>query len=120
LEEPKDCPKPSAKLEISSQSASWAGENGKPVGQFEACLTAPADTPVTITLHNEKMKGVAFQEECNLSVYADPEATDEIVKGKIIPAGKTTTVEVPPLSTGLYLFKCDLHPNSMKGVLVVE
>lgn len=120
LEEPKDCPKPTSDLELTNYAFSWANEKGKPVEQFERCLAAPAGEPFTIAFENSKTKGVLRNLSHNVSVYADPESTQVIMKGEIIEPGKRTTYEVDALDAGLYLFKCDLHPNTMKGVLVVE
>jgi plastocyanin len=35
-------------------------------------------------------------------------------------AGDSFTYDVPSLEAGAYVFKCDIHPQNMTGVLVVE
>jgi hypothetical protein len=119
LERPKDCPKPRTDLDLANYSASWANEKGKPVEQFERCLAAPAGKPLTIAFENRKTKGTLNLHH-NVSVYADPASVEVIAKGKVIGPGKSATYEVDPLDEGLYLFKCDLHPNTMRGVLEVR
>jgi len=120
LEEPKDCPKPATDLELTNYGASWANEKGnRPVDQLERCLAAPSGKPLTIAFENGKMEGVISLAH-NVAIYADPSSTELIMKGKVIDPGKSKTYEVDALGGGLYLFKCDLHPNTMKGVLVVE
>jgi plastocyanin len=73
---PKGCPKPGA-----------------------TCLSAPADEPFAVTLHNDvHNEGLAPQNH-NFSVYA---------------------YHVPSLAAGVYVFKCAIHPETMTGVLVVK
>ncbi|TMK43887.1 MAG: hypothetical protein E6G66_14720 [Actinobacteria bacterium] len=38
----------------------------------------------------------------------------------IAQAGASVTYDVPGLPAGQYDFQCDIHPNSMKGVLTVH
>ena len=120
LEVPENCPKPTSELEIENHGASWAAENGKPVPVFERCLAAPADQAFTITLTNRKVKGVTSLEH-NVAIYPDSLGTEEVImRGEYVKPGKSLTYEVEPLTAGEYLFRCDLHVQNMKGVLVVE
>lgn len=55
----------------------------------------------------------------NLSVYTEEGGT-QIAVGNIINEGETDEVAVAALEPGEYFFVCDVHPNEMTGVLVVE
>lgn len=119
LEEPKDRPKRSSDLELTATSLAWHDDKGKLADQLEKCLVAPAEKPFTIALENRKVKGMLHFPH-NVSIYADPASVELILKGKLVGPGKRTIYEAEALEEALYLFKCDLHPNTMKGVLVVE
>jgi hypothetical protein len=120
---PKDCPKPNVDLEISAINDSWIGSDGKPAEPGEICLAAPADEAFTVTLHNDVHNDVhnegVFHPNHTFSVYADASGTDELFYGDLVYAGESFTYDVPALAAGAYVFKCDIHPQNMTGVLVV-
>jgi hypothetical protein len=116
---PKDCPKPDSKLEISAVNDSWIGSDGKPAEPVEVCLAAPADETFTVTLHNDVHNEGVVQPNHTFSVYADASGTDELFYGDLVYAGESFTYDVPSLAAGAYVFKCDIHPQNMTGVLVV-
>jgi hypothetical protein len=119
LEIPKECPQASTELELWTHAASWANENIKPYEAGEACLVVPADEPFTFTMHNPKSKGV-LNFEHNFSIYSDSLALDRIFNAPSVKKGKERTIDVAPIDAGTYLFRCDFHARSMKGILVVE
>jgi plastocyanin len=117
---PQNCPKPASKLEISAVNDSWIGPNGKPAKPGATCLIAPADEPFTVTLHNDIHSEGLFQVNHAFSVYTDSTGTDGLFNGDLVLAGDSFTYDVPSLGAGAYVFKCDIHPQNMTGVLVVE
>jgi hypothetical protein len=116
---PHDCAKPASKLEVSALNASWIGPNGKPAKPGALCLSTAADDPFTVTLHNDVHgEGITFNH--TFSIDPDPSATDELFYGDLVYPGESVTYQVPSLAAGVYVFKCDIHPQTMTGVLVVE
>lgn len=56
----------------------------------------------------------------NFAVYKDRSAKEKIVQGKVCVAPCENTVTVPPLPSGNYFFRCDVHPQQMTGTLEVK
>jgi plastocyanin len=81
----------------------------------ESTLTAPANTAVTIVFHNED-QGVQH----NLSVYQGEAAAQSVFKGELTTGATDTRYEFTTPGPGSYFFQCDVHPDTMKGTLVVE
>jgi plastocyanin len=79
-----------------------------------AQLTVPGGGQVTIRFTNSD-QGLPH----NFAVYEDQSATTEIYKGEAFPgpATRNQTFRAPP--PGRYFFRCDIHPTTMKGMLVV-
>ncbi len=77
-------------------------------------LTVPAGGQVTIRFTNSD-QGLPH----NFAVYEDQSATREIYKGETFPgpANRNETFKAPP--PGRYFFRCDIHPTTMRGTLVV-
>jgi hypothetical protein len=116
---PHDCPKPASKLEISAVNTSWIEPNRKPAKPGAICLATPADEPFTVTLHNDVHDEGLFHPNHTFSVYSDSSASDELFYGDLVYPGESFTYHVPSLEAGVYVFKCDIHPQTMTGVLVV-
>ena len=116
---PKDCPKPEYKIDISAINDSWIGSDGKPAEPGEICLAAPADEAFTVTLHNDVQGEGVFHPNHTFSVYADASGSDELFYGDLVYPGESFTYDVPSLAAGAYVFRCDIHPQNMTGVLVV-
>jgi plastocyanin len=78
-------------------------------------LTVPAGGQVTIRFTNSD-QGLPH----NFAVYEDQSATREIYKGETFPgpATRNETFKAPP--PGRYFFRCDIHPTTMRGTLVVS
>lgn len=100
-------------------NASWIEPNGKPAKPGAICLATPADKPFTVTLHNDVHDEGLFQPNHTFSVYPDSSASDELFYGDLVYPGESFTYHVPSLAAGAYVFKCDIHPQTMTGVLVV-
>jgi hypothetical protein len=116
---PEGCSPDGSALEISTVNASWADSHGHPFAPGEACLAAPAG-PFTVTLHND-VEGVGIgSPNHNFAVFTDSSASDALFTGELTYPGKSMTYHVPKLPAGTYLFHCDIHPQSMYGVLVVK
>ena len=77
-------------------------------------LTIGADTDVTITADNTD-EGVPH----NFSVYTDDSATDNLGMTEICNAPCVDTVTLN-LAAGDYFFRCEVHPSTMTGTLVVQ
>lgn len=78
------------------------------------CLAAHAGRPFRIVLENAD-DGVPH----NVGIYADPAGTDPLFTGDEVRGPGTLTYRVPALEAGTYLFRCDFHPQQMRGALVV-
>lgn len=120
---PDDCPSASTELEIWTHGPAWATEQGKTFEPYEACLVAPADEAFAVTMHHVKLKGGASEVgkiQHNFSVFADSLALKRVFYGDPVSPGKERTFELPSLPAGTYLFRCDIHPQFMKGILVAS
>jgi cupredoxin-like protein len=116
---PKGCKPEGAKLGISTENTVWIGPGGRREEPGKACLAAPAGQPFTVTLRNDVRKmGLPFSH--NFSVYTDVTVSQELFRGENVLPGQRKTYDLPSIEAGVYLFRCDLHPQYMSGVLVVE
>ncbi len=77
-------------------------------------LTVPAGGQVTVRFTNSD-QGIPH----NFAVYEDRSAAREIYRGETFPgpATRNETFRAPP--PGRYFFRCDVHPTTMTGTLVV-
>lgn len=116
---PKGCSPDGSALEISAINTSWADPHGHPLDPGAACLAVPGG-PFTLTLHNDVHAEGFGAPNHNFSVYTDSSATEAIFTGDIAYPGTSETYHVPKLPAGAYLFHCDIHPQTMTGVLVVR
>ncbi len=79
-------------------------------------IDVPAGSHITIHFEN-KDDSVPH----NLAVYTDSMASTTIFKGQIITGPATTTYTfTAPTTPGTYFFRCDIHPTTMTGQLVVQ
>jgi len=78
------------------------------------CLAAHAGRPFRIVLENADA-GVPH----NVGIYADAAGTEPLFTGDEVRGPGTATYRVPALEAGTYLFRCDFHPQQMRGALVV-
>jgi plastocyanin len=56
----------------------------------------------------------------NLSIYEDDSASKDLFIGSDVAAGSSVDYTIPPLDAGKYFFRCDYHPTSMIGDVLVE
>jgi plastocyanin len=81
----------------------------------QTSLTAQANARFQIQFDNEDE---AIQH--NVAIYSDQAATNNLFRGTIVTGPIQTTYDVPALPAGTYFFQCDVHPNVMKGTIVVH
>jgi plastocyanin len=106
-------------LEISTVNNTWADAHAHAYAPGEACLAAPHG-PFTVTLHNDlKGQGIGAPNH-NFAVFTDSTASEALFTGDLTYPGDSTTYHLPKLPAGTYLFHCDIHPQTMSGVLVVK
>jgi FtsP/CotA-like multicopper oxidase with cupredoxin domain len=79
------------------------------------CLAAPAGKAFTIAFTNNDA-GVPH----NVAIYSDEAATKTLFQGDLLTGPGTTTYQVPALPAGTYVFRCDVHPTTMKGTFIVK
>jgi plastocyanin len=79
------------------------------------CLAAPANRAFTVGLVNQD-SGVPH----NFSIYTDATATVALYTGVIFVGPATRRFAVKALRPGTYYFRCDVHPDTMTGVLIVR
>jgi plastocyanin len=72
----------------------------------------------TVTVHNDLGGGIGSPNH-NFSVYTDSSATQSVFTGDLVYPGQSVTYHVRKLPAGTYLFHCDIHPQTMVGVLSV-
>jgi hypothetical protein len=78
------------------------------------CLAAPAQDPFEILFSNQD-EAVPH----NVAIYTDSSATESLFVGDTFPGPDEQTYQVPPIETGDYFFRCDVHPTQMTGTFVV-
>lgn len=77
-------------------------------------LAFKAGEATTLTFNNEDSV------DHNVAIYEDDTATKDLFVGAIVGGGASADYEIPPLDKGEYFFRCDLHPTSMTGTVLVE
>lgn len=77
-------------------------------------IRLPANAPSQVILDNRD-DGIPH----NVSIYRDEAYTDPIVQEEPLPGPREVTYDVPPLEPGTYYFRCDVHPTTMLGIVVV-
>lgn len=80
-----------------------------------ATLEAVAGAETTVRLINDD-SGVPH----NISFYEDDSAEVAIAEGELFPGVATEELTFTAPAAGTYYFKCDVHPNTMTGELVVR
>ena len=78
------------------------------------CMAVPPDRAFTIEFANED-RGIPH----NVSIYDTSAGSEKaLFKGDLIDSG-TIVYNVPSIPAGTYLFRCDPHPEIMKGTFIV-
>jgi len=79
-------------------------------------ITVPAGSKVIVNFDNQD-SGIRH----NFAVYDSPSAQQVIFKGDLIAGpGKITYTFLAPTQPGTYFFRCDPHPQIMKGQFIVQ
>lgn len=77
------------------------------------CMAVPPDRAFTIEFTNDD-RGIPH----NVSIYDTSGGTEKtLFKGDLIDSG-TIVYNVPAIPAGTYLFRCDPHPEIMKGTFI--
>lgn len=77
-------------------------------------ITLPADEESAVTIDNQDST------LHNWSIYETEDAETDLYIGPDVAAGSSLEYTVPALKKGEYFFRCDYHPTSMTGTLIVE
>lgn len=56
----------------------------------------------------------------NFAIYTDDSASEEVAKTEIENGPVVQELEVDGLDAGEYFFRCDVHPTTMTGTLIVQ
>ncbi len=87
-------------------------------GFDKTCLAAPAGLTFTVTFKNLDT-GIPH----NFAIYSDSNATTWLggaeSAAKIVMGPGSVTYTIKGLPAGQYFFRCDIHPQTMKGVFIV-
>ncbi len=78
-------------------------------------ITLAANSAVTVTLDNQD-SGVLH----NFSIYKNSSATDKLFAGDFTTGPETKTYSFTSPPPGTYYFRCDVHPDTMHGTLIVK
>jgi plastocyanin len=78
-------------------------------------LNAPASQPFSIVFANDD-PGTLH----NVAIYSNSSASAVLFRGALVAGPKTVVYRVPSLPPGTYFFRCDAHPDLMKGTFVVK
>lgn len=76
-------------------------------------LSAPAGTPFRLRFANDEAV------PHNVAIYTDSSASRSLFVGPTFVGPATRSHAVPALDPGTYFFRCDVHPTTMTGSLVV-
>jgi cytochrome c oxidase subunit 2 len=80
------------------------------------CLAAPADKPFKIVFDDKDPPSNPH----NVAIFDGDDATaPNVFRGATI-GSQVINYDVPALDPGEYFFHCDVHPQAMKGKLVVQ
>ncbi len=77
-------------------------------------ITLAPNTETTVTLDNKDASVLH-----NFSIYTTTDATTTVFKGDLTTGPTTMKYTIPPLQPGTYYFRCDVHPDTMHGTLIV-
>jgi plastocyanin len=77
-------------------------------------IELPAETPSSIAFDNQDA-GVQH----NISIYQDDTSSEILFGGEVITGPASIEYAIDPLSAGEYFFRCDVHPTTMTGSVVV-
>jgi cupredoxin-like protein len=80
----------------------------------KGCLAAPANRPFAIVFTNEENL------PHDVDILASEDSSNPVFDGEIFSGEKTVTYQVPPLTAGTYVFRCDVHRAQMRGTLRVR
>ena len=95
--------------------ATTAQLTAKHIAFHPACLAAVAGKPFRLTLHNQE--AVVH----NLTIFGGADANSrQVFTGPFFRGPRVKTYQIPALSRGRHLFRCDAHPRLMQGQLIVR
>lgn len=78
----------------------------------KTCLAVRANQPFTISFENKDTVAHGF------TIAQSDTAASSFFQQAPVPGPQTLTLSVGPLQPGTFTFKCQVHPNQMKGTFV--
>jgi hypothetical protein len=116
---PSKCATPRSHLKLGATPTAWVYEDtqqrpGAP------CLSVPSGTfSVSIASAPFDGGGGVSPPAHDFAIYSDPTGGRQVYASSLVEAGQHKTFWIADIPAGVYRFQCDLHPDSMYGVLVV-
>ena len=104
---PSNCKPHGTKLQLTIQSLTFDSK----------CLAVTSGVPFTVAVDNTSKD---FAANHNFSIYSAPDGQGELFRGDLITSGSSKTYHVDALGPGVFYFRCDIHPQLMKGLFVVR
>jgi plastocyanin len=80
----------------------------------QSSITVPAGASVTINFDNKDSV------PHNFALYTDSSASKSVFIGQTLSASSIVYKFTAPTTPGNYFFRCDVHPRTMTGTLVVK
>jgi plastocyanin len=104
------------------EAAAGGGGGGGPTSEIAATnlqfstatVRLPADSPATLTFDN---RDTALHD---FAIYEDDTAAKTLFTSEDVPPGSSVPMSIPPLPAGNYYFRCNYHPTTMNGTVIVE
>lgn len=81
----------------------------------QSILVVNANSEVKVSLANQDNNTIH-----NFALYTDKSARENLYRGEIFEGVKTVDASFRSPPPGIYFFRCDAHPDAMRGTLVAK